>query len=364
MRFSGAIAALKKYERHISAISMVAGFASDNYFFGRIDHPATQFVLFAYIWAAIACIVLVHVIETRVEAGDFLAKVRPLVVAGTQFAFGGLWSAFLVFYGRSAVFSTSWPFLIVMAGFFIGNEVFKHYHSRLVFTCTLLFFALFSYTIFVVPVFTGTMGKRMFLLSGVIATTAFVLLLAGLTIIGPKRMLQSWKGIAGGASAVLVLLNLFYFTNILPPLPLALANAGIFHSVTRDGAVYRATGEARNLISWLSLPGTEPVMHVMPGESLYLYSAVFAPIQLRAKILHIWQHYDDAAKSWKTQAVVRYPITGGRDGGYRGYSVKSLPAKGQWRVNIETDDGLTVGRVAFRVTPVSRAFTSVEQTLR
>lgn len=364
MNFSRVFAALKKYERHISAIAMVAGFASDNYLFGRIDHPATQFVLFAYIWVAIACIVVVHVIETRAEAGDFLKKIRPLVVAGMQFAFGGLWSAFLVFYGRSAVFSTSWPFLIVMVAFVIGNEAFKHYHERLVFTCTLLFFALFSYTIFVVPVFTGTMGKRMFLLSGAIATTAFVLLLAGLTIIGPKRMLDSWKGVAGGAAAVLVLLNVFYFTNILPPLPLALANAGVYHSVTRDGTAYRAVGETRNLISWLSLPGSEPVVHIMPGESLYLYSAVFAPIQLRTKILHIWQRYDDAAETWKTQAVVSYPITGGRNGGYRGFSIKSVPARGQWRVNIETDDGLTVGRVAFMVTPVSRAVPSVEQVLK
>ena len=42
-------------------------------------------------------------------------------------------------------------------------------------------------------------------------------------------------------------------------------------------------------------------------------SAVFAPIQLRTRIMHIWQRYDEAAKSWRTQAVVAYPITGGRD---------------------------------------------------
>ncbi len=360
MRFSKFVAGLKKYERQISAVSVIAGFAFDNYFFGRVDHPATQFVLFGYIWLAIGSIVLVHVIESRVHHEGTLRKLEPLVIAGTQFAFGALWSAFLVFYGRSAVITASWPFLIVMGGVFIGNEVFKKYHSRLVFTLTLLFFALFSYTIFVVPIYTGTMGQRMFLLSGAIATIAFSLLVAALTVIGPVRILQSWKGIVGGAAAVLVVLNAFYFTNILPPLPLALANAGVFHSVIRDGAVYRATGESRN---WTSVPWAEPVVHVNPGKSLYLYSAVFAPIQLRTKILHIWQRYDDAAKTWRTQAVVSYPITGGRDGGYRGYSVKSTPAKGHWRVNIATGDGLVIGRIAFTVTPVSRAVSSIAQTL-
>src|SRR5579863_2924746 len=203
VRFSKLIAALKKYERQISAVSMVAGFAFDNYFFGRVDHPATQFVLFGYIWLAIGSIVLMHLIESRTEPGSALRKIRPLTVAATQFAFGALWSAFLVFYGRSAVITASWPFLIVLGGIFIGNEVFKKYHSRLVFTCTLLFFAMFSYTIFVVPIFTGTMGQRMFLLSGAIATVAFSLIVAALTVIGPARMGQSWKGIAAGAGAVL-----------------------------------------------------------------------------------------------------------------------------------------------------------------
>jgi hypothetical protein len=361
VRFSRVIAALKKYERPLSAVSMVAGFAFDNRFFGRIDHPATQFVLFGYIWLAIGSLALMHFIEARTGHESTLRKLRPLVIAATQFALGALWSAFLVFYGRSAVITASWPFLIVLGGIFVGNELFKKYHSRLVFTCTLLFFALFSYTIFVVPIFTGTMGQRMFLWSGAIATVAFVLIIAALTVIGPARIRESWKGIAGGAAAVLVVLNAFYFTNILPPLPLALANAGVFHSVTRDGAIYRAVGESRN---WISVPWAEPVVHINPGESLYLYSAVFAPIQLRTKILHIWQRYDDAARMWRTQAIVSYPITGGRDGGYRGFSIKSMPAKGHWRVNIATADGLLVGRIAFEVTPVSRAVSNVVQVLK
>ena len=343
---------------------MVAGFASDNYFFGRVDHPATQFVLFAYIWGAIGGITLMHFMETRADPDSPLRKFHALIVAAPQFAFGGLWSAFLIFYGRSAVFSASWPFLILMSAVFIGNEVFKKYHSRLVFTCTLLFFALFSYTIFVVPMFTGTIGQRMFLLSGAIATGAFALVIAALAVIGPQRMKQSWKGIASGAAGVLVLLNASYFTNILPPLPLALTTAGVYHSVTRDGDVYRAVGETRPLLTRISLPGAKPVIHVNPGDSLSVYSAVFAPIKLQTKILHIWEHYDNATSEWRRQAVVSYPITGGRDGGYRGYSVKSLPAKGDWRVNIETADGRIVGRVAFSVVPVSRQIASVEQILK
>src|SRR5262249_7618694 len=97
-----------------------------------------------------------------------LVKGHPFLVVATQFALGGLWSAFLIFYGRSALATTSWPFVVVLAAVLIGNEVFRQYHSRLAFTCTLLFLALYSYTIFVVPVFTRAMGRPTFLLSGVI----------------------------------------------------------------------------------------------------------------------------------------------------------------------------------------------------
>lgn len=365
---------------------MIAGFGFDNYFFGRVDHPRTQFVLLGYILLAIGSIVFMHFIESHSDSDDLdkirpgamgsivfthsfeshsdsdgLKKIRPLVIGATQFAFGALWSAFLVFYGRSAVIAASWPFLIVLGAIFIGNEIFKKYHDRLVFTCTLLFFALFSYTIFVVPIVTGVMGKRIFLLSGAIAAAAFVLVVVALSMIGPYRMKKSWKGIFAGAAAVLAILNVSYFTNVLPPLPLALANAGVFHSVTRDGDVYRAVSESRN---WMSVPWLEPTVHVNRGESVSVYSAVFAPIQLQTRILHVWQRYDDAAQEWKTQAVVSYRITGGRDGGYRGYSIKTTPAKGHWRVNIQTADGRLIGRVAFSVAPVSNPVTQVAQILK
>jgi DUF2914 family protein len=352
---------LRRYERHLSAMSMISGFGFDNYYFGRIDHPATQLVLFAYVSVAVASILFLHFIESRTEPDDRLKKIRWLPVAATQFAFGGLWSAFLIFYGRSAVIAASWPFLIVLAAILVGSELFRKYRLRLAFTCTLLCFALFSYMIFAVPVFTGRMGPGVFLLSGILAIVAFSIFLHMLWRIGPARIKASWRGIAFGAFGVIAGINGFYFANILPPLPLALANAGVFHSVTKDGDIYRAVAEPR---SWIGAVNPYPVMHVAAGESLSLYSAVFAPIELHTKIVHIWQRYDQAAKMWRVRSIVSYPITGGRDGGYRGYSIKSTPANGEWRVDIATPDGLLIGRVEFSVVSASGAVPSVVRILK
>ena len=344
---------VKRYERPLSAASMVAGFIFDNYYFDRVDHPATQVVLAVYLVLAIASIALIHFVESDAEPPDLLVKAHPLLVVATQFALGGLWSAFLIFYGRSAITATSWPFLLVLAGMLIGNEAFRKYHARLAFTCSLLFLAMLSYTIFVVPVFTGTMGRSTFVFSGLLAVGAFVLVLFALRTVGRERLLKAWSGIVLGAAGVFAVVNIFYFTNILPPLPLALSYGGVFHSVARDGDVYRAVAEPGTDGGWLGLASGPPEMRVATGGSLSVYSAVFAPIQLQTSVRHVWRRYDETTRTWRTESTVRFPIVGGREGGYRGYSIKSQPANGRWRVDIETMDGLLIGRVPFSVRPGS-----------
>jgi hypothetical protein len=294
---------------------MAAGFAFDNYYFERVDHPATQIVLFGYLAFAIGSILLVHLIESRSEPPSLLSKGHPFVVVATQFAFGGLWSAFLILYGRSALPATSWPFMLVLAAMLIGNETFRQHHSRLAFTCTLLFFALLSYTILAVPVFIGSMGRLIFVLSSLLAVATFVLVLKVLNRIGRERIEKAGAGIALGAAGVLATVNLFYFANVLPPLPLTLAHAGVYHSVVKDGATYRAIAE-RQRFPWLNVTSAAPVMRVEPGGSLSVYSAVFAPIQLKTNIVHVWRHYDEPAGTWRTESTVAFRIVGGREGGY------------------------------------------------
>src|SRR5262249_40427500 len=108
------LSTIKRFERPLSAISMISGFAFDNYYFGRVDHPATQIVLFVYVVIAILSILFLHFVESRPETQGWFKRMQPLSIVATQFAFGGLWSAFVIFYGRSAVVAASWPFLLLL----------------------------------------------------------------------------------------------------------------------------------------------------------------------------------------------------------------------------------------------------------
>jgi hypothetical protein len=342
---------IQKYERHLSALAMIAGFICDNLFFTRVNIERTQILLAIYAAACFMSIPLLHFIEARIARGRPRPRWRFLLPLTTQFALGGFWSAFVIFYSRSAVFSASWPFLLLLFLIFLGNEYFSKYHTRLVFTTTLFFFALYSCAIFELPIYTGTLGTLTFLESGLIAVCVFELFTVLLRILGRERFLADVRRIRVGALGVLVVINLFYFTNILPPLPLSATAAGIYHSVTRIPDDYVATSETE---SWeVHYLGFAPTLHISLGESLSAYSSVFAPTILATTIVHRWQWYDETKEEWITKAIIKYPIVGGRDGGYRGYSSMPINVAGQWRVDIETADSRLIARLPFTVEMVA-----------
>jgi hypothetical protein len=94
-------------------------------------------------------------------------------------------------------------------------------------------------------------------------------------------------------------------------------------------------------------------MHVKPGEPLYVYSAVFAPVKLNTQVQHRWQRYDAAHHRWRTVSTVTYAINGGRDGGYRGYTLSHKITPGEWRVDVDLPNGHIIGRIRFNVAPAT-----------
>ncbi len=106
------------------------------------------------------------------------------------------------------------------------------------------------------------------------------------------------------------------------------------------------------------------LVHVAAGQPLYAYTAVFAPVKLSTRITHSWQHYDAKRKRWVAVSNVSYPINGGRDGGYRGYTIKSHPDTGEWRVDFATAERTPSGPRALRALRTDAAGqVAVTQTL-
>ena len=340
--FKGVFHRLERYERHISSVALVVGFVIDNLTLTRIDLWIDHIVIVAYIIVAVSSIIVVHL----PKKGALISRVQPFAPLPMQFAFGGLFSSFFVFYSHSAALASSWFFLLFLSALLVGNEFFKKRYERLAFQFGIFYIALFSYFVFIVPVLTKRMGAGIFLLSGAASIALMSVFIFLLAFIAPLRMREERKVLTKIIAAIFVAMNVLYFLNIIPPIPLALKEAGVYYSVTRtqDGN-YILKGEPRAWYAFLK----RPVLHISQGAPAYFYSAVFAPTELKTRIVHQWEFFDESRGMWIVSSRVQFAIVGGRDGGYRGYSFKTNVAPGLWRVSVETERGQLLGRRQFKL---------------
>jgi len=337
------------YERYVSPISLVAGFLSDNLILlKRVDLWTTDALFLFYLVLSSAGIILINAIEAGKLKQKFLVDAAPVIPIIIQFAFGGLFSGFLSLYSRSAGYAASWIFVAIVAALLLGNERFSRFYVRVPVQVSILFTTLFSFLIFFLPVIFKQIGPQMFLLSGasaLVIVTLFFMVLLRLVPSVKKSLTTSARSIA----VIYIAFNALYFTNAIPPLPLSLKDAGVYHSVVHDTTAgdYVVTGEPE---PWYDIIFPfDDVFHELPGQSVFVYTSIFAPSGLSTQVLDEWQYNDPASHKWVTQATIEYPIEGGRDGGYEGYSELLDPAAGSWRVNVVTQYGQLIGRVSFTV---------------
>ena len=65
-----------------------------------------------------------------------------------------------------------------------------------------------------------------------------------------------------------------------------------------------------------------------------------------------WQQFFPNQDKWLTTDRLGYEIIGYRDGGYRGITRKRNISPGEWRVDVETEEGVLLGRINFQIEEV------------
>lgn len=352
----------RRYERHISSASLAFGFIIDNLTLQRIDLLFENLLLLSYITIAGVSIIVYNLHKAGKLRGKIIDHVGLFIPVIIQFAFGGLFSGFIVFYSRSASLLTSWPFLFVLVGILVTGELVRGFYKKLSYQSIVFFLAIFSFAIFYLPIMISAINEWVFLLSGVITLILFYGFFRLLHWLVPALLLQNRKVMIVGVAAAFVIINLFYFANILPPIPLSLKDGDVYYSVSRSAGGYLLTDERRNLFDKLRI---HKVMHLQSGEEVYAFSSVFAPTDLNTEIVHEWQYFDGKQNRWVTSSTVSFAIVGGSDGGYRGYSVKRNVFPGKWRVNVTNSRGQVIGRIKFAVldTPREEELVQIESVL-
>ena len=344
----------------LPVIFFFAGVTYDTVTLTRIDRLLDNLILMLYLAALGVLIVLkgrADLIKTHGEpvntgkAAHFLARAEPYYPMGIQFLLGGLFSAYTIFYSQSASLTTTAVFFGLLVVLLVGNEFLHDRLSNLKLLVSLYALVAFCFFTFFLPVLTGIMNWIMVLLGALLslALALRVLELVYQRAAGRSRMEMLKAG--GPAVAVVAVLVVFYFLNWIPPVPLSLKLGGIYHQVEKADGLYHLTFEKP---AWYQVMKRSD--HSFHGEGpAYCFTAVFAPVDLKTTIYHRWQYRMatpgqlSGKGEFSTADRIPIRISGGREGGYRGYTIKQHVPPGERRVDVETEDGRVIGRVRFQV---------------
>ncbi len=198
------------------------------------------------------------------------------------------------------------------------------------------------------------MGAGVFILSGLVSLVLMGGFLAFFVRISPVQLRAHWRMLTVSIGLVYVVFNVLYFTNIIPPIPLSLKEIGVYHTVAWEtNGAYRFTYELEKRFYFFERPSR--TFHRIAEAPVYVYSAVFAPTDLKTKIFHRWSYFDERRNIWVTTDNLSFVIVGGRDGGWRGFTMKQNISPATWRVEVMTDRDQLLGRTTFGVITASEA---------
>ncbi|MDR4493317.1 MAG: DUF2914 domain-containing protein [Nitrospirales bacterium] len=340
----------------LPAVFFFAGVTYDSVTLTRIDRLLDNLILLLYLSILGALVILTG----RFQLGlipqappspsrnvlSLVHRARPHFDKALQFLLGGLFSAYAILYSQSASFSTTSIFLVLIVLLLIGNEFLRNRYSSIKMIMTLFAMVTLSFLTFFLPVLTGWMNAWVFVtgavLSGLIVWKIVRLILAGI----PDVSLKAPMYLCLPAFMLIGLCSALYFVNWIPPIPLSMKFGGFYHHIQKTGEEYHLMYEEG---PWYAI--WQRSDHVTGTDHpVFAFTSVFAPVSLHTTVYHHWQ-WKPAHDSAPFSTTDRIPVTisGGREHGYRMYTMKQHLLPGEWRVTVETEDGRMIGRIHLQV---------------
>jgi hypothetical protein len=338
-----------KNEKYAGIAIFGIGFIWDSFTMTRVDNMIDNVILLFYFLIIGAMIVLALRKQAGRPPAGLIKKLEPHFLWAMQFCFGGLFSSYVIFYFKSASWTRTQFFFLILVFLWVGNEFLHERLQNTKLLAVLYTFCLLSFLAFFLPVILARVDTWIFLLAGLLSTSiSFLVFSLGLS----PRAGNWWQRMLPLGTCILATcfgVNLLYFSNLIPPVPLALKSAGIYHEVAKTAAGYSVKYVPQPFYRF-SKKWDDP-FYFLPGESVYCFTSIFAPGGIRVPVRHVWSRRTQ--RGWERTDRIAFQISGGREGGYRGFTRKSGISAGDWRVEVETESGQTLGRIDFRVLPGS-----------
>ncbi|MGQ0507602.1 MAG: DUF2914 domain-containing protein [Myxococcaceae bacterium] len=337
----------EEHEKAEIAVFFLAGFLFDVFTLSRIDDWLTLGQQAAYLFVLGMLLAFEQRYELNVaKPPSWLTKAWRFSKDAIHFLFGSLLSSFALFYFKSASGLAALAFLAVLFSLLLANELprFRSLGPSLRFG--LYAFCLVSYFAYLLPMLVGRVRAVLFVSAVAISAVPLLFLYRKLASCNGAGYALKVVGLPG--VGVLAALLGLYFVRAIPPVPLSVQFMGIYHGVEKDSAKgnYRLYHQRPD---WRLWHNGDQLFVQRPGDLPYTFVRVFAPNRFVDSVRFRWSH-DDPAKGW-TDLGLSPPVklTGGRDQGFRLYRRPDKAWPGNWRVQVETEDGRTIGFVGFRI---------------
>ena len=339
---------ISKHNKYIPVIFFMGGFIFDSLTLGRIDRVYDLTILCLHMTSLTIVLYLYNLADDGAWENTFLKRYEVYLPLAIQFSFGGLSSAFVIYFSRSVSLSKTIIFFIILLILLFANEILKKRISNKYLQFSVYYFISFTFFSFIIPVFIKEMNTTIFIFSGMVSLILTLLLITIIYIKSPSTRAEI--RIKKLISIILVMyatINVFYFTRLIPPVPLALDAGMVAHNVQKENDNYLVTYERDDWYIFWRDHRLKFIQH--PNESVYIFTSIFAPTEIKKAILHRWKWFNENTKTWEIADEIGYEITGGRDGGFRGYTFKDNVKPGTWKVDVITEEGLVLGIIDFEI---------------
>jgi hypothetical protein len=314
--------------RYVPALSFIGGFAWDALTLGRSIKAVDLWILLGYLVGAATVLAVVGRLEE--------SKLRSRLLWLFQFLVGGVFSALVIFYFLSSSNAPAFIVVTMLTALLVGNEFLDSRYGRMTIAWSVFAVATVMFCNFALPHLLHSISRFSFHVSTAIA----IALVLALRAVSRSRSFSIKP-----ALILTVLLLLLHALNLIPPVPLVQKQMVIALSVARSQGWYKVTTERRG-VQRLNIFDEQKV-HRRAGEPIYCFTSVFVPRGIRTTLRHRWMYLQKG--EWTTTDVISFPISGGRDEGYRGYTRKSSVPAGSWRVVTESETGARLGIAKFEV---------------
>ncbi|MEP2056906.1 MAG: DUF2914 domain-containing protein [Maribacter litoralis] len=339
---------IRRHSKYAPILFFIGGFIFDTFTLGRIDRLYDLTVLCLHMTSLSITLFLYNLADDGKWKGTFLERYEEYLPLAIQFFFGGLSSAYVIYFSRSVSLSKTASFFIILVLLLIANEFLKKRISNKYLQFGVYYFISFTFFTFMIPVFIKELNTTIFLISGAASLVSTLVLLTFIYGKSPstRKEIKLWKMITIIIS-IYGIINLFYFLRLIPPVPLALDKGIVAHNIVQKNGKYEVTYESEEShIFWRK---HKLDFSYTPEQRVYIFSSIFAPTDLKKSIFHRWRKYNEQTKTWETVDDIGYDITGGRDGGFRGYTYKDNVMPGEWEVQVLTEEEQVLGVIGFDI---------------